>query len=244
MYSPELPTSSISGIASWEYRHCLGRTVFRSHNPQVTNVELWGERLLAEYQATNISNTLSQVGSVSTMSWVIPVSSVQKGVMLATPTGLTYWWNWLTTLKSSEWTIRQGNSMISWGSICSPLRQFASKSNTRKCLNFCFLQRWKLSIIICNTVYWWYLTIPLGSAMILKNNEDFRDPVNLIQSMLSEKCRRHEWNFEKEKPKHYNQLLWFVKSNIYLENWKFTVKSSKINFIINTLVILKISLKN
>ena len=62
--------------------------------------------------------------------------------------------------------------------------------------------------------------------MILKNNEDLRDPVSLIQSLGSEKCRRHGWNLEKEKAyNHYNnQLLRFVKSNIYLENWKFTVK--------------------
>ena len=135
------------GIASWEYWHCLGRTVFRSQIPQVTKGEFWGERLLLLYQLTNISITCSQAGSVSTMSWVIPVSSVQNGVMLGTPTGLTYWWNLLTTVKVSESTIRQGNSMISCGTICSPLRQFASKSKTKKCLNFCFLQQqWKLSI--------------------------------------------------------------------------------------------------
>ena len=37
----------------------------------------------------------------------------------------------------------------------------------------------------------WYLTVPLGCAIILKNNEDVREGVNLIQSKYSEKCRRH-----------------------------------------------------
>ena len=157
--------------------------------------------MLAVYQLTNISNTPSQVGSVSTMSWVIPVSSVQNGVTVATPTGLTYWWKVLTTLKSSESTIRQGNSRISWGSICSPLRQFASKSKTKKCLNFCFLKAVEMinHQHLRSSFAGWYLTAPFGFAMILKNNEDLSDPVSLIQSRRSEKCRRHGRNLENEE---------------------------------------------
>ena len=154
--APVEARSNMGGMLTPEYEHWPGRHVTRSHWPQVTQVAVSGVRPWPWYQSTNCDKTSLHTGPASTMSWVIPVSSVQKGVNWGTPTGynpklffitlllltcitLMYLWNVSTTWNELESTNKQGNSMISWGSNFLPFSQFASKSRARKYLNFCCL---------------------------------------------------------------------------------------------------------
>ena len=144
-------------MSTWEKAHCPGRHDARSQLPHVTKVEFSVLRLCLSYHLIKESMVGTQVSQSSTMSWVIPVSSVQKMSALERQLAeklkwyysnamiicmylnitLTYWWNVSIIWKFWASTIMHGNSMISWGCILFPCSHCASKSKARKYLKFC-----------------------------------------------------------------------------------------------------------